>query len=282
MTEKHDPVRRYFERMAEIRSTGGATKETSYYSALENLLNELGALLDPKTICNGQIKNQGAGHPDFGIYTKKQCTKGEPKPGQIPERGVIEVKPLADNSWQTSQSAQATKYFNHYKLVLVTNYREFRLIGEDDAGNPVEREFFSLATDEFGVLVIGRASDKGYQRKRCPLLGIPSPSDDDCRTAFSARGHCLVSGILRPRCLGDIGRAGCDSPCAPAVSIGNSLGDQVRGQQGRALLSFDLDPNAFLRGLLRMGNLGKNSGQRQVRLEVGGLLSNRANGPISL
>lgn len=148
MTDINAFVRKYLERMAEIRSTGGATKETSYYSALENLLNDLGALLDSKIICNGQIKNQGAGHPDFGLYTKKQCTKGEPKPGQLPERGVIEVKPLANNSWQTSQSAQATNYFNHYRLVLITNYREFRLIGEDDIGKPVEREFYSLAKDE--------------------------------------------------------------------------------------------------------------------------------------
>ena len=269
--------------MAEIRSTGGATKETSYYSALENLLNELEvhfSILKPSAVVRSRTKALAT---QTSAYTRKSnARRASQSPVKFPNAASLKSSPLLDERWQTSQSAQATKYFNHYKLVLVTNYREFRLIGEDDAGNPVEREFFSLATDEFGVLVIGRASDKGYQRKRCPLLGIPSPSDDDCRTAFSARGHCLVSGILRPRCLGDIGRAGCDSPCAPAVSIGNSLGDQVRGQQGRALLSFDLDPNAFLRGLLRMGNLGKNSGQRQVRLEVGGLLSNRANGPISL
>ena len=30
--------------MAVIRSTGGATGETSYYSALENVLNELGVV----------------------------------------------------------------------------------------------------------------------------------------------------------------------------------------------------------------------------------------------
>jgi len=143
-------VRTYFQRMAEIRSTGGATSETSYYSALENLLNELGKLLDPQVICNGQLRNQGAGHPDFGLYSRKQCSKGAPKPGQgeIPERGVIEVKPLADKNWQTAKGKQATKYFDRYRLVLVTNYREFRLIGEDDAGKPVEREFFSLAVDE--------------------------------------------------------------------------------------------------------------------------------------
>ena len=101
-------------------------------------------------ICNGQLRNQGAGHPDFGLYSKRQCSKGAPKPGQgeVPERGVIEVKPLSDNTWQTTQGTQATKYFGHYRLVLVTNYREFRLIGEDESGKPVEREFFRLASDE--------------------------------------------------------------------------------------------------------------------------------------
>ena len=150
MTPIESAVCSYLQRMAQIRSTGGATSETSYYSALENLLNELGDNLDPKVICNGQLRDQGAGHPDFGLYSKKQCSKGEPKSGQgeIPERGVIEVKSLADQSWQTAKGEQATKYFNLYELVLVTNYREFRLIGKDGGGNPVVREFFSLADDE--------------------------------------------------------------------------------------------------------------------------------------
>jgi len=75
-------VRTYLERMAEIRGTGGATSETSYYSALENLLNEIGRQIDPNVVCNGQLRNQGAGHPDFGLYNRKQCSKREPKPGQ--------------------------------------------------------------------------------------------------------------------------------------------------------------------------------------------------------
>ena len=62
-------VRTYLSRLAEIRSTGGATNETSYYSAMEALLNEVGRLLDPHEVCNGQLRNQGAGHPDFGLYT---------------------------------------------------------------------------------------------------------------------------------------------------------------------------------------------------------------------
>ncbi len=150
MTSIEHAVCSYFQRMAQIRSTGGATSETSYYSALENLLNELGETLDPHVICNGQLRNQGAGHPDFGLYSKRQCSKGAPKSGQgeIPERGVIEVKPLTDQSWQTAKGEQATKYYDLYRLVLITNYREFRLIGEDGNGQPVVRELFSLANDE--------------------------------------------------------------------------------------------------------------------------------------
>jgi len=150
MSKVEASVETYLLRMSEIRGTGGATKETSYYSALENLMNEIGKDLDPNVVCNGQLRNQGAGHPDFGLYTRSQCSRGEPRPGQgeVPARGVVEVKSLGDNSWQTSKSAQATKYFDHYRLVLITNYREFRLIGEDENGNPVEREFYQLAEDE--------------------------------------------------------------------------------------------------------------------------------------
>jgi hypothetical protein len=132
---------RYLERLAEIRSTGGATNETSYYSALERLLNDVGAALRPQVICNGQLRNQGAGHPDFGLYSRQQCTRGQPREGQgeIPERGVIEVKGLNDDTWQTASSLQVTNYFDRYRLVLVTNYRDFRLIGEDHGGRAAQR-----------------------------------------------------------------------------------------------------------------------------------------------
>jgi hypothetical protein len=142
-------VTRYLDRLAEIRSTGGATNEKSYYSALERLLNDVGAVLRPQVICNGQLRNQGAGHPDFGLYSRQQCRRGQPREGQgeIPERGVIEVKGLNDKTWQTAATPQVTTYFDRYRLVLVTNYRDFRLIGEDHAGRPAQREFFSLAPD---------------------------------------------------------------------------------------------------------------------------------------
>jgi hypothetical protein len=135
-----DFLREYFSRMADIHGTGGATKETSYYSALENLLNHFGTNLKPRVICNGQLRNNGAGNPDFGLYTKSQVQDGEPRKGQMPERGVIEVKGLAEQTWQTADSTQASKYFGRYRLVLITNYRDFRLIVGDTDGKAVELE----------------------------------------------------------------------------------------------------------------------------------------------
>ena len=150
----HDFLCEYLARMADIRGTGGATKETSYYTPLENLLNHFGKALKPQVICNGQLRNDGVGNPDFGLYTKSQVQHGEPRKGQLPERGVIEVKGLSEQTWQTADSAQATKYFGRYRLVLITNYREFRLIGDDGNGKAIELEKYTFAEDELAFWAI--------------------------------------------------------------------------------------------------------------------------------
>jgi hypothetical protein len=142
----------YLARMAEVRATGAATSETSYYGPLENLLNGVGRQLRPRVIANGQIRNQGAGHPDFGLYSQTQCRDGEPAPGNgsVPERGVIEVKGLAEDNWFTADTSQVSGYWQHYGLVLVSNYRSFLLIGRDHAGQPHRLESFSLADTDVG------------------------------------------------------------------------------------------------------------------------------------
>ncbi len=145
-----ETVEAYLRRMTEIRSTGGATSETSYYGALENLLNEIGKSLRPRVIANGQIRNQGAGHPDFGLYTQAQCRGDEPAQGQgvAPERGVVEVKGLTDETWKTAATDQVSRYWNRYGLVLVTNYRDFVLIGRDATGRATRLEGFTLAASD--------------------------------------------------------------------------------------------------------------------------------------
>ena len=50
---------------------------------LANLLNAVGAVLNPKVFCVGELADQGAGHPDFGLYAAKQVQKGRPRDGQM-------------------------------------------------------------------------------------------------------------------------------------------------------------------------------------------------------
>ncbi len=95
-------VEAYFADLGRVRDSGGATSERSSYGPLANLLNAVGATLKPKVFCIQELADQGAGHPDFGLYTAKQVQRGQPREGQIPERGVVEVK-SAQESIQTPQ-----------------------------------------------------------------------------------------------------------------------------------------------------------------------------------
>ena len=138
-------VEAYLTDLRLIRASGGGTDELSYYPALTNLLNAVGGTLRPKVFCVSQLAQQGAGHPDFGLYAARQVQRGQPKQGQTPECGVVEVKPAGDDAWLTAESSQVSGYWEHYHLVLVTNTRDFVLLGEDTQGRPDTLETFRLA-----------------------------------------------------------------------------------------------------------------------------------------
>ena len=144
-------VEEYFSGMRQIRASGGATQERSLYGPLSTLLKAVGATLRPKVLCVQELADQGAGHPDFGLYAAKQVQKGTPREGQVPERGVVEVKPPGDDAWVTAAGRQAGRYWERYRLVLVTNARDFVLVGENTDGKPVTLETLRLAgtEDEF-------------------------------------------------------------------------------------------------------------------------------------
>ena len=147
-------VEAYLTDLRRIRASGGATGERSGYGPLANLLNEIGGGLKPKVFCVGELADQGAGHPDFGLYAAKQVQRGvhgstrSPRTGgEPPEHGVVEVKSPEDDAWLTAESTQVSRYWGRYRLVLVTNYRDFLLVGEDAHGNPARLERFRLAAD---------------------------------------------------------------------------------------------------------------------------------------
>ena len=141
----------YFADLRRVRASGGATQERSLYGPLDNLLTAVGATLRPKVFCVQELADHGAGHPDFGLYAARQVQKGAPRDGQTPERGVVEVKSPEDDAWLTAAGSQAGRYWERYQLVLVTNARDFVLVGEDADGKPATLETLRLAgsSDEF-------------------------------------------------------------------------------------------------------------------------------------
>jgi len=146
-----DAVQKYLTDIGEIYRTGGGVEEESYYGALESLLNEAGKGLKPRVRCVGQLKDTGAGEPDFGFFTANQFQSSKdsrPIEGQTPERGVIECKPWKDDSFARTDSAQVSKYWNRYGLVLVTNFRDFVLVGRSDDNKPVRLESYRIAESE--------------------------------------------------------------------------------------------------------------------------------------
>lgn len=146
-----DAVEKYFADLRDIRATGAALDETSFYTPLANLFNEIGKTLKPKVRCVMTLKNQGAGMPDGGLFSADQFGKSSdagPLPGISPARGAIEVKSARDDAWVIADGEQVTRYWKKYRLVLVSNYRDFVLVGEDADGNAAKLETFRLAGNE--------------------------------------------------------------------------------------------------------------------------------------
>ena len=78
-------VETYLTDLQRVRASGGATGERSSYGPLANLLNAIGATLKPKMFCVGELADQGAGHPDFGLYSAKQVQKDNRNRGRCPK-----------------------------------------------------------------------------------------------------------------------------------------------------------------------------------------------------
>src|SRR5665213_2365840 len=137
--------------LAEIATLRGATKETSGYPALANLLNAVGHTLKPKVRCIIHPKNSGAGIPDGGLFLPDQLKNRDEEESfidQKPARGVIEVKSTRDEIADIAETKQVKEYLEHYGLVLLTNYRSFLLLKRGDNGKPERLEPFQLAPDE--------------------------------------------------------------------------------------------------------------------------------------
>ena len=226
-------VETYFADLERLRASGGATGERSSYGPLANLLNAVGAALKPKVFCVGEPADQGAGHPDFGLYSAKQAQRGRPRGGQTPERGVVEVKSVDDDTWLTAQSDQVSRYWQRYGLVLVTNTRDFVMVGKDAAGRLEKLETFRLAdsAEDFRrKLEKPRAFARDAGARLGEYLGralshqtaLAEPRDLACLLASYAR-----DGLARVEAAGD-------TPSLRAVrsALEEALGVRFEGEKG--------------------------------------------------
>ena len=196
--------------------------------------------------CVGELAEQGAGHPDFGLYTRRQVQRGTPRPGQVPERGVVEVKPAGDDAWLTADSDQVSRYWGRYRLVLVTNTRDFVLVGEDAQGNPVKLETFRLAESEQAFhskletpRKFAHDTGAGLGEYLCRALShsasIAEPKDLAWLLASYAR-----DGLARVEAAGD-------APSLHAVrsALEEALGVRFEGERGAAFFRSTLVQTLF-------------------------------------
>ena len=65
----------YLAETAPIRATRAGTDEVSYYGALAGALNAAGDRLRPRVFCVPNLRNQGAGFPDMGLFV---AARGQP------------------------------------------------------------------------------------------------------------------------------------------------------------------------------------------------------------
>jgi hypothetical protein len=144
------PLETYLQELRTVHSAHAGVKETSYYPALANLLDEVGKTLKPKVKCIIHLQDTGAGLPDGGLFTEEQIKNdvNDLLAGAIPTRGAIEAKPTSADAWKIAESKQVKDYWSHYRQVLVTNYRDFVLLGADVDGNRTVLETYRLASDE--------------------------------------------------------------------------------------------------------------------------------------
>ncbi len=131
------PLERFLKTVHDVHATGAAVPETSYYPAISRLLEDVGSALTPKVRPVVNIRDQGSGIPDLGLFVVRPggpVTAPEPMVASIPERGAVEVKPPAQDVDKVATSRQVRNYLARYGKVIVTTMREWTLIGTDSSG----------------------------------------------------------------------------------------------------------------------------------------------------
>jgi hypothetical protein len=202
-----NPLEKFLTDVHEIHASRAAVDETPYYGALETLLSEVGKNLKPRVRCIIHPKDRGAGLPDGGLFTADQFDKKsghEPKEGQLPSRGAIEVKPPKEDALQVALGDQVTRYLARYRQVLVTNLRQFLLVGHDADGRPAILEKYELADTEasfWNSAAHPRRTDEAHSTrlaeylKRVMLHAAPLATPEDVASFLASYARDALARI---------------------------------------------------------------------------------------
>ena len=137
------------------------------------------------------------------------------------------------DAWLTAAGEQVSRYWNRYRLVLVTNTRDFVLVGEDAAGRAAKLETFRLAesAEDFHRKLekpraFAREVGAGLGEYLCRALShraaLAEPKDVAWLLASYAR-----DGLSRVEAAGD-------APSLEAVrkALEEALGVRFEGERG--------------------------------------------------
>ena len=159
---------------------------------------------------------------------------------------MVEVKGVGDDAWLTAEGAQVSRYWERYRLVLVTNTRDFVLLGEDGQGRPARLETFRLAGSaaEFEERLeqprafansVGAALAEYLGRALSQRAALAEPRDLARLLASYAR-----DGLARVEAAGD-------APSLKAVreALEEALGVRFEGERGAAFFRSTLVQTLF-------------------------------------
>ncbi|MYA02047.1 MAG: N-6 DNA methylase [Chloroflexi bacterium] len=139
MSDIRQAVKQYLDAISAVSRVG--TPELSHYTALDNLFDAVGDELTPKVRAVVHYSETNPGQPDLGFFSGESTD---------PDRGVVEVKGADADLDALIASEQVEQYWQARKLVLVTNLREFALVGQDNGGAMATLERYSLADSVAG------------------------------------------------------------------------------------------------------------------------------------
>ena len=216
---------------------------------LTNLLNAVGGTLKPKVFCISRACPARCWSiPTFGLYAAKTDPERQTQLRKANHRNAVwlEVKPVGDDAWLTAEGDQVSKYWNKYRLVLVTNTRDFVLLGEDEAGRPAKLETFRLAqsAEEFESSLekprafaskVGAGLGEYLSRALSHRATLVEPKDLAWLLASYAR-----DGLARVEAAGD-------APSLAAVrsALEEALGVRFEGDKGVAFFRSTLVQTLF-------------------------------------